>query len=71
MVLLHRHYVLEVEIQFYRDMLIYIWKVIKIVGEAPWGMFLLWVEHNKLDFKTTEGYCTFINRRRICCCYRG
>ena len=33
------HYVLEVQTLFYRGMLIHIWKVINIVGEAPQGMF--------------------------------
>jgi ABC-type protease/lipase transport system fused ATPase/permease subunit len=43
-VLLHMHYVLEVQALFYKDMFIYIWWVIRIVGEEPKGIFLLWVE---------------------------
>jgi hypothetical protein len=27
--------------------------------------------NNKLDFKTAKGCCTFNNRGRACCCYRG
>ena len=33
------HYVLKVKTLFYRDMLIQIWQVIKIIREAPHGMF--------------------------------
>jgi hypothetical protein len=35
------HYVVEVQTLFYRDMLIHIWKVRKIGGGSPKGMFLV------------------------------
>jgi hypothetical protein len=48
------HYVLEVQTLFYRDMLIHIWQVIKIVGGAPEVCFYCRWNNSKLDFKNKK-----------------